>query len=309
MARKPRTEFPGAIYHVVNRGNYRKAVFQEPGSGEAFERALFEAAESSNWWLHAYTIMPNHYHAVIETPDDNLSAGMHWLQGTFASRFNRLHDERGHVFQGRFKSPLIEPGEVLRRVVDYVHLNPVRAGICPLERLRGYALSSYGKFWLEGRSERLVRSRFLDALGVPDSLDGMRAYEEWLAARKEADPEKEEQFRIALQKAWVLGSKEFRESIQERFDQMEPAEDWGGAELNEFLEGQWERIVRGEMRERGLREEDRLSAPKLAGWKIEISRRLRKETRASNGWIARRLNMGHPSNVSKYLKRDPKSKG
>ena len=309
MARKPRIEFPGAIYHVINRGNFRKDLFLEPGSGEAFERALFEAAEFSNWWLHAYTIMSNHYHVVIETPDANLSVGMHWLQGTFANRFNRLWGEHGHVFQGRFKSPLIEPGESLRRVVDYIHLNPVRAGVLSISRLRGYSLSSYGKFWLERMHPRLSRKGFLGPLGLPDNLDGMEAYEKWLATREEGDPAKEEQLKKEMQSGWIIGSREFREEVQARFEKVEKAADWGGPELNELLEGRWEKIVQEELLARNLTEENIHTNPKLANWKIEISRRLRKETQASNGWIVRRLNMGHPSNVSKYRNSNPRSKG
>lgn len=309
MARKPRIEFPGAIYHVVSRGNYRKDLFLEPGSGRAFERALFEVAESSNWWLHAYTIMSNHYHVVIETPDANLVVGMHWLQGTFASRFNRFHGEHGHVFQGRYKSPLVEPGEVLRRVVDYVHLNPVRAGLLPISKLRGYALSSYGKFWLHPVPPRLIRHGFLGPLGLPDNIEGMQAYEKWLATREEGDPNKEEQLRIELQGGWVLGSSKFRQTVEAYVDKVEPPADWGGPELTELLQGRWEHLVQEELRKRKLGEDDLLSSPKLAIWKIEISRELRNRTRASNGWIASRLNMGHPSNVSRYRKCMPKSKG
>lgn len=309
MARKPRIEFPGAIYHVISRGNYRKNLFHDYGSGKAFEKALFEAADFSNWWLHGYTIMSNHYHAVIETPEANLSTGMQWLQGTFGNRFNRVHGEHGHVFQGRFKSPLVEPGEGLRRVVDYVHLNPVRARIVPVGKLHCYRLSSYQKFWLDPLHPRLTRKGFLSPLGLPDSLEGMKAYEKWLTTRDEGDPDKEEELRNEFEKGWILGSSEFRRAIQDRFCKVKPAADWGGPELSELLQGKWERLIQEEMGKRKLAEEDFRSSPKLAVWKIEISRRLRKETNASNGWIAKRLHMGHPSNVSRYLRCTPKSKG
>ena len=309
MARKPRIEFPGAIYHVISRGNYRKDLFVEPGSGRAFERALFEASAFSNWRLHAYTIMSNHYHAVVETPDANLSVGMHWLQGTFANRFNRFRGEQGHVFQGRFKSHLVEPGESLRRVVDYVHLNPVRAGIVSFEKLRTYALSSYEKFWWSELPPCLVRSGFLGALGLPDNLEGMHAYENWLATREEGNSEKENILRNEFQNCWIIGSDEFRSAVQQRFENIEVPHDWGGSELQELIEGKWEKIVQDELRCRCLIERDLLDSPKLVGWKIEISRLLRTRTIASNRWIADRLNMGHPSNVSRYLKRMPKSKG
>ena len=116
MARKLRLEFPGACYHVINRGNYRTDIFRTQGARAAFESCLFEACEKSDWVLHAFVIMRNHYHLALETPDGNLVAGMQWLQSTFANRFNRLRRERGHLFQGRYKALLVEAGVALGQV-------------------------------------------------------------------------------------------------------------------------------------------------------------------------------------------------
>ncbi|MBI5768031.1 MAG: transposase, partial [Verrucomicrobia bacterium] len=96
MARKLRLEFPGACYHVINRGNYRARVFATEATRAAFEACVFEACEKSGWVLHAFVVMNNHYHLALETPEGNLVAGMQWLQATFANRFNRLRGERGH---------------------------------------------------------------------------------------------------------------------------------------------------------------------------------------------------------------------
>ena len=107
MARKLRLEYPGACYHVINRGNYRADVFRTPGAQAAFESCLFAACEKSGWQLHAFVIMRNHYHLAMATPQGNLVAGMQRLQATFANRFNRLRGERGHLFQGRYKALLV----------------------------------------------------------------------------------------------------------------------------------------------------------------------------------------------------------
>src|SRR3972149_1451895 len=152
MARKVRLEFPGAIYHVINRGNYRAWVFKEEGARQAFVACLFEACEKCGWVLHAFVIMGNHFHLAVETPAGNLVAGMQWLQSTFANRFNKLRGERGHLFQGRYKALLVEEGEALGQVCHYIHLNPVRAGVTPMERLTGYRASSF--WYLNRKAER-----------------------------------------------------------------------------------------------------------------------------------------------------------
>ena len=108
MARKLRLEFPGAIYHLINRGNYRSWIFADEKSKAAFESCLLEACERSAWLLHAFVVMSNHYHLAVETPQGNLIAGMQWLQSTFANRFNAFRGEHGHLFQGRYKCLIVE---------------------------------------------------------------------------------------------------------------------------------------------------------------------------------------------------------
>ena len=146
MARKPRLEFAGGIYHVISRGNYRKELFED-GSARAFEKTLFEACRKCGWLLHAYVIMSNHYHLAVETPEPNLVEGMRWLQGTFAIRFNAFRGERGHVFQSRYKSLVIEEGRPLLGLVNYIHLNPVRAHFV--------SVAEFPHFWRRELSRRV----------------------------------------------------------------------------------------------------------------------------------------------------------
>src|SRR5882762_1505194 len=104
MARRLRIERAGAIYHVLNRGNYRSDVFASQGAKLAFLKCLAEACEKTGWIVHAWAVMRNHYHVALETPEPNLVEGMSWLQTAFCSRFNRYRKENGHVFQGRYKA-------------------------------------------------------------------------------------------------------------------------------------------------------------------------------------------------------------
>jgi putative transposase len=156
MPRKPRIQFEGAIYHVINRGNYRRDVFETGSTAQAFEQCLYEACEQSQWQVHAYTLMRNHYHLAVATPRGNLVEGMHWLQSTFATRFNRLRQERGHLFQSRYQAILVQPGPHLARVVNYIHLNPVSAGIVPVAQLAHFRWSSYRRFLQGGRPSVLT---------------------------------------------------------------------------------------------------------------------------------------------------------
>ncbi len=155
MARKLRLLFPHGLYHVINRGNYRRDVFESSGSRRAFHGALGETCRRYRWQVHAYVVMRNHFHLALETPEPNLTLGMHWLLGTFANRFNRFRSERGHLFQGRYHAQLVEDAVALARVVDYIHLNPVRAGLVLPAAVASFQGSSLPVLQQEGCPEWL----------------------------------------------------------------------------------------------------------------------------------------------------------
>lgn len=129
MARPLRIEYPGAVYHVTSRGNARKSIFLEDTDRQVFLEVLKTVVEKYNWLCHAYCLMDNHYHILVETPDPNLSLGMRQLNGVYTQGFNRRHNRVGHVFQGRYKSILVEKNEYLLELCRYLVLNPVRAGV------------------------------------------------------------------------------------------------------------------------------------------------------------------------------------
>ena len=298
MPRKQRIEYPGAVYHIISRGNYRKDLFTHDKTAEAFERALFETAERCEWKLYAYVIMSNHYHLAIETPKPNLVDGMRWLQSTFATRFNRFRNERGHVFQGRYKSILIKEDRPLLGLIDYIHLNPVRAGICSVDKLKSHARSSYPKYFKRSVSLPLDRKTFFQLADLPDSLGGMRKYAERLKLVEESDPKQREALTRKYCRGWFLGSKKAKKELSNELDESNPGVDWEGVDLKELNELNWERIVKAEMKRLGKRSADIAADPKGADWKGAIAKRLRKETTAKNRWIAERLRMGYPNYVS-----------
>jgi len=129
MARPLRIEYPDAVYHVTSRGNARSDIFHSDQDREEFLFILDTVVRRFNWLCHAYCLMGNHYHLIIETPDGNLSLGMRQLNGIYTQKYNYLHGKTGHVFQGRYKAILVEKESYLLELCRYVVLNPVRAKI------------------------------------------------------------------------------------------------------------------------------------------------------------------------------------
>ena len=301
MPRKQRIEYPGAVYHIISRGNYRKDLFTHEKTAAAFERTIFETAERCGWKLYAYVIMSNHYHLAIETPEPNVVEGMKWLQSTFAIRFNRFRKERGHVFQGRYKSLLINEDRSLLGLINYIHLNPVRAKLRTVDELKGYALSSYPKYFKRNVQAPLDRQTLLGLCELPDTLGGMRKYQELLKLTDEQDPKKRDALAKQYCRGWFLGTPEAKKELAKDLAKGNPNVDWEGVDLKELNALNWERIVKEELKRLKIEESTIATAPKGADWKVQIAKRLRKETTAKNPWIAERLKMGHPNYVSNLV--------
>ncbi|MGL1833103.1 REP-associated tyrosine transposase [Rhodocyclaceae bacterium SMB388] len=141
MARPLRIEFPGALYHVMSRGDRREDIFWDDGDRTIFLDTLGDVVSRFNWQCHAYCLMDNHYHLMVATPDGNLSKGMRHLNGVFTQVTNRRHRRSGHVFQGRYKAILVDGDNYLLELARYIVLNPVRARI--VASAADYPWSSY----------------------------------------------------------------------------------------------------------------------------------------------------------------------
>lgn len=141
MARSLRHEHPGAVYHVSSRGNARGAIFLGGEDEASFFETLGRVVRDAGWICHAYCLMPNHFHILLETPKPNLARGMQRLNSTFAQSFNRRNARIGHVLQGRYHAVLLEKESHLLEVCRYVVLNPVRARLC--SNPAAWAASSY----------------------------------------------------------------------------------------------------------------------------------------------------------------------
>ena len=301
MARKLRLEFEGAVYHVINRGNYRSALFRDDGAKLAFLACLDEACEKAGWEVHTWCVMSNHFHLALETPRGNLVAGMQWLQSTFALRFNRYRRECGHLFQGRYKSLLVDPAGALGPLCHYIHLNPVRAGITIVERMGDWPWSSLR--WLMRPKERARWFRPMASLGhaggLADTPAGRQKYAEYLAWLAENAPEQKRLRFDRMSKGWLLGTREFKAGLVEEHREAVAALEQGEPDLEEARMARLEARLGELLVAIGKTRADLARDPKSAHWKVALAVEMKASTTATNRWLTDALAMGSPFQVSR----------
>ena len=153
MARPYRIEAKNAFYHITSRGNGRGQIYRKKKDYSKFLEYILKAKAKYNIKLYAYVLMPNHYHLLIQTLEVNLSRVMHYVNGVYTTYFNKVNNHVGHLFQGRFKSIIIEADSYFKELSRYIHLNPVRAGM--VEKPEEYMWSSYDEY-LNKREEGYI---------------------------------------------------------------------------------------------------------------------------------------------------------
>lgn len=303
MARKLRVEYPGAIYHVLNRGDRREPIVQDDEDRRCFVATLGQACERSGWQVHAYCLMPNHFHLVVETPQPTLVAGMKWFLGTYTGRFNRRHKLFGHLFSGRYKSLIVEGSGsgYLRTVCEYVHLNPARAKLlAPEQALRTYGWSSWPEY-LKAPSKRwpwLRVDRVLGEAGIPqDSAAGRRELERRMEERRRGAADANYR---PIRRGWCFGARAFKKALLGQMSERMGAEHYG-AERQESQAERAERVIGEELIRRRWTEATLAQRAKGDVGKLKMAGRLRQETLVTVNWIARRLRMGSVANVNTLL--------
>lgn len=310
MARKLRVELEGGMYHVLNRGNYRANVFRGGKTRAAFLKCLGETCERTGWRVHAWCIMSNHYHLAVETPRANLVDGMRWLQGTFSTRFNRLRQERGHLFQGRYQSLIVDPDGGLGPLCHYIHLNPVRARLRPVEQLPVWPWSSVS--WLMEPKRRpgwYEPGAALDhAGGLKDTPAGRKKYLEYLAWLEEDEPARREQRFDRMSKGWIIGTEGFMAAMAGEHDKFTGRGRQMEAETRVAQEALWREKLEGLLRRLGRQVEELPEAGKSVEWKLALAAVLKSRTTATNRWLGATLHMGNLHEVSRKVAawmRDP----
>ena len=306
MARKARIEYEGAYYHVINRGNYRSWIFESEGARKSFLECLQLTCNAKNWRLHAWCLMGNHYHLLIKTPDANLVDGMRWLQSTFANRFNRSRGVHGHVFQGRYKAIVLDD-DAIGPVAHYIHLNPCRAGIVPVDQLESYRDSSFHQLWYTKQ-----RWKFCDyeccldsAGGLKDTPHGRRLYRDYLAWLMTDDAEQKRYGFEKMCKGWAKGSKAFKRAVLDDCDDIK-LKQLVESDSKEMRGPFWEHMLSQSLKCLGKTARDLRTERKGAVWKVALARHLRESHLIPNGWLAESLNMGTPNSLSSQISRHRK---
>jgi putative transposase len=326
MPRQLRLEYEGAIYHVMARGNRRQLIYRNERDRLAWLNYLGQACERTGWRVYGWVLMGNHYHLLVETPGANLVSGMQWLQTAYTVWFNRKHGLDGHLFGGRYKAVLIDEGErpanmlygYVGTTLDYLHLNPIRAGIVGGRSNKGlldYRWSSLMGTYLCSPRKRPKWAHVEMAFclfGLKDSAAGRRRFLERLELRVQEESARRcgartpegQNLQSTLRRGWYFGSQAFRERLlalipsadaRVRGDQGQHYE--AAVLMKDAAQEKAERILLRELRAAGQAEEALRERPRSDLLKWEIAAAMRKETTVSLGWIARRLELGSASNV------------
>mgnify|MGYP001812383862 CR=1 FL=1 len=221
MARPLRIEYPGAYYHVMSRGNRREDIFLSDKDRKVFLDGLADSCETYSIKLIAYVLLSNHFHLLIQTPQANLSEFMRHFLVTYTVRFNRRNCRAGHVFQGRFKSILIDEDEYLLPLSRYIHLNPIRTSrfkdadyATKAEYLKKYPWSTFaGYCYLRKRNKNIDYGWFLSTYFGEDTAKGRRQCREYVYHAIEG--EIENPFEEVVHQS-ILGTQDFIDWVRQK---------------------------------------------------------------------------------------------
>jgi putative transposase len=315
MARRPRLEYAGAVYHVMDRGDRGEDIFLDPEDRRRFLRTLGQVCERTGWRVHSFVLMRNHYHLLLETPEPNLSRGMHWLQTTYTTRHNKRHALRGHLFQGRYKSIPVEADadDYFATVSAYIHLNPARARLLrSSQKLADYVWSSFPLICEQPRNrpEWLEASRALGSCGEEDNVAGRRRYRADLEKRAAAEA-KDRLTASArwkpVRESWAFGSDEFRRLLRRQWAE-HAANEKSAAAIVEHGDEEATRLITQGLAM--LKLGDLTSLPANHPGKVALAAFVKRRTTVTNRWLGEILFMGSYSNVSRLcggVERNPAS--
>ena len=301
------------------RGNNREGIFFRDDGRRLFLHTLAEVCEQTGWLIHAYCLMSNHYHLLLETPEANLVEGMKWFQGTYTQRINAMMKRHGHLFQGRYKAIPVQTDprdgglEYFRQISTYIHLNPFRANLCgpgtpsPLE---SYPWSSYPAYvgQIKKPAPWLIRQKVLSTWGYPDeSFESLRGYlskiERKMKFDQDPDAGRRGEFERQIKRGWFIGSDVFREKLDKFLEGQTRKDTFRGAQRREHGEAEAERLIGVCLEALGMTEDELLGTKNSHLEKQAVAWLIKAKTTVTGVWLAERLQMGHRVNASKAISR------
>jgi len=304
VARQLRIQYEGAIYHLMSRGDRREEIFYDDLDRKSFLQTLGLTCQKTGWQVHAYCLMSNHFHLVLETPRANLVDGMKWLLGTYTMRFNRRHKLNGHLFAGRYKSLLVDGRALgyLRTVCDYVHLNPVRAKLLGKgERLQRYRWSSYPSY-LRGKKKREPWLRCDRLFGEHGLMkESRRSRLEFGRRMEQRRVQPNDPSAHQIRRGWSFGAEDFIAHLLDRMP-ASISEHHHARERTQTDEQKAQAIISARLKKLGWAKADLVSRRKSDPHKVALATELRSQTTMSLKWIAQRLEMGSWTHVSNLLR-------
>ncbi len=314
MPRSIRIEYPGAIYHVMCRGDRREAIVGGDEDRALWSETLAEACGRTGFVIHAYVLMPNHYHVLLETPEGNLVAGMKWLQGTYTQRFNARHRLVGHLFQGRYKAVPVDGTEpaYFRLVSQYIHFNPVRTGMLRADQpLRSYPWSSYPALVAQAKLPPwLCRARLFSSYGLRNGgRNARRRYEQLMERLREDLPHRGGERVSAgdwepLRRGWYLGNDVFRDWLMNRADSLacdRKRDSYRPEGLRLHDERAADQVLNVALNRLGLTRDDVREKKQSDPVKQALAWWVKRNTVVGDAWICAALDMGARSNVSRAV--------
>ncbi|MFZ4116806.1 MAG: transposase [Chthoniobacterales bacterium] len=318
-------QYKRAYYHVMARGNRQELIFLNDHDRNSFLKTLDETYEMTGWRAHAWVLMRNHYHLFIQTPEANLVEGMKWFQNGYTRRFNVRHKAWGRLFGDRYKAILVEGKSryYYETLLDYIHLNPVRAGFIRPENQQSvldYPWSSIAKGYSKPPSERqswMACSDGLKSFGLLDTVDGRREMIEHLDKRAIAESSvkcgipmmgSETNKRAShLQRGWYWGTEIFSQKMllllensneKQQCSTHRSTDEYQAHELQ-----QAEKWLHNGLLQANLNMKDLSSLKGSHPTKVFLALFIRKKTTVSNTWLADQLKMKSASNVSQQIGR------
>lgn len=210
MPRPPRVWFPGAVYHIIQRGNEQRDIFREEADYHCFLKTVEEAKKAFRFKIYLYVLMGNHYHITLEVSQDHISKIMHFINSVYAIRFNTKYQRQGHLFQGRFKGILVDKDNYLLELSRYIHINPVKVGF--VKRPEDYKWSSY-KAYAYRESNSLVEVDLILEQFKSNSKNERKEYRDFVNEKLLNLKADRDWLRSNLKRQRFLGDKNFVEAI------------------------------------------------------------------------------------------------